>query len=205
MPAITITEALVELKLLANRITKETGSGNFITSYKIGNAPAGYSSVEAFEAKAKSSYQSILGLIERRNKIKAAIVASNATVSVTIATRTYTVAEAIERKNSIAYEQALLSTLARQCMNIGQTAERANQQAQQKLDQMLETSLGKEKSNPESIKPISDNFWSVNLTNISDPLSLLEKIESLRNSIDSFLAEVDTRLTISNSTTTVEV
>ena len=57
------------------------------------------------------SYQSIIDLLERRNHIKASIVQSNAVTIVTIAGKTYTVADALERKRNIGYEKKLLSQM----------------------------------------------------------------------------------------------
>ena len=57
------------------------------------------------------SYQSIIDLLERRNRIKASIVQSNAFTMVTIAGKTYTVADALERMRNISYEKGLLSQM----------------------------------------------------------------------------------------------
>ena len=57
------------------------------------------------------SYQSILDLLERRTRIKASIVKSNAVTIVTIDGKTYTVADALERKRNIGYEKGLLSQM----------------------------------------------------------------------------------------------
>jgi hypothetical protein len=203
--SITITEALNELKVLANRIAKETNSGTFIISHKINNAPVGFSTVKAFEEKAEAMSKSITDLIERRNKIKAAIVKSNALTEISVSGTTYTVAEAIERKNSIDFERGLLNVLTRQYQNTMQFVEKQNQVLQGKLDSLIETTLGKEKSNPDAMAQITENFWHINKVEVSNPLNLLDKIETFQNDIESFLSKVDVALTISNSTVSIEV
>lgn len=203
---ITITEGLVELKTLDARIQKEISSNVFIASHLKGKSPNGFSSVDVFNAKVKSTLQSIKDLIARRNKIKSAIVNSNAVTKVTIGSKTYTVAEAIERKQSVALEVQLLSTLMNQFNSCYSQVERSNNQAQERLDKQIETSLGKDaKSNPEDIKTISEIFWNKNDTIVADPIGIREAAETLAKEIDSFRSEVDVRLSISNSTTMIEV
>ena len=202
---ITITEALSELKLLKSRIEKGLNTAVFATTAKANTAPVGYSSVDTFNKKSKASYQSINELIEQRNKIKAYIVKSNALTNIVIADKTYTVAEAIERKGSIQFEKDLLRLMTNQLANANSIAERQNQVNQNKLDSLVETTLGKEKSDLNAIKPLSDNFWAVNKIDVIDPIGLQEEIEKLSNCIDEFLSAVDTKLTISNSVTTIEV
>ena len=205
MAQITITEALSKLKLIKARIEKETNNAVFVTSIKKGTIPNGFNDISLFEAKAKSQYQSIKDLIEQRNKIKAGIVASNAVTKVTINQIEYTVAEAIERKNSIAFEKSLLNKMNSLYSNSLAMTEKQNMLAQSKLDGLLETSLGKDKSDPAAIKPISDNFWASNQWINVDPLGLAKQIEDLGNSIQGFLSEIDIRLTIVNSTSSIEI
>lgn len=201
----TITEALNELKVLANRISKEINGSVFIISHKTGNAPVGFSTVKAFEEKAESVYKSVTDLIERRNKIKAAIVRSNALTGVEVNGTAYTVAEAIERKTSIEFQRNLLQLMHRQYGSTMQLAEKQNHLLQGKLDNLIETTIGKEKSDPNAMAQITENFWKLNKVEVSDPLHLMEKIESYQNDIESFLNKIDVALTISNSTVNIEV
>src|SRR5690606_13391079 len=111
---LSIAGALVELKLLDKRIEKATGNGLFV-SYKLGqNVPKLFKNSEEMLTTIKASHQSVTALITRRNMIKSAIVVSNATTKVTIGDESMTVAEAIERKNSIYYDKALLSSYQQQ-------------------------------------------------------------------------------------------
>jgi hypothetical protein len=203
---ITITEALCTLKNINARIQKETSTAQFLACYQIGKAPNGFKTVDEFVAKATATYQSINALIERRNGIKAAIVASNATKMVQIAGREYTVAEAIERKNSIELQKNLLQVIVRQVQGEFQNLERGTNQVQQRLDQLIEQNLGKDaKTNPEDVKAITDAFLARNEVKIADPLNAKTVIETLSNDINDFLTNVDVQLSVSNATTLIEV
>ena len=86
--AISITQALAEIKLLRKRIDNAIDSGEYIAM----KTKKMMFDSDKFIANAKSSFQSFQDLLTRYNKIKAAIVISNATTSVTILSSTATVA-----------------------------------------------------------------------------------------------------------------
>src|SRR5690554_4907003 len=97
----TITRGLSELKLINDRIQRKINDARFAVGNKNNNKKIDGMTIEEFNKNAKSQYQSIQDLIERRKKIKSAIVDSNAKTVVTIAGKEMTVASAIERKESI--------------------------------------------------------------------------------------------------------
>jgi hypothetical protein len=203
---ITITEGLCKLKTLNNRIQKETNSAIFITTSVGGKLDPQFKSADDFSVKAKAAVQSLKDLIEQRNKIKAAIVSSNATTDVVIAGKTYKVAEAIERKSSVQFEKALLSTMIQQFNLAQRKVEQTNRQAQERLDKLLEQTFGKDaKVDPDNIKTMSDGFMSKNEAKFVDPLNIMEHIENLNNDIEEFLSNVDVALSVSNSTTFIEI
>lgn len=105
---ISITRALAELKTLAARIGEIT-TRSWVT-VKV-NEKIGAKTAAEFGEEARSAYQSYTDLLERRNALKCAIVQSNAVTNVEIAGKIYTVAEAIERKNSISFEETMLATM----------------------------------------------------------------------------------------------
>jgi hypothetical protein len=107
----TVTRALAELKLLDSRINRTINGATF-GGILVGNkVSAGLTSVDDIEKRAKADFQSVKALINSRNEIKSAIVKSNSVVEVEIAGVKLTVAEAIERKTSIQYENNLLASL----------------------------------------------------------------------------------------------
>lgn len=99
---------------------------------------------EAFKANAKADFQSITDLIKRRNTIKSAIIKSNAVTMVEVAGKTMTVAEAIDKKSAIDYEQNLLNKLNKQYITSIEKVNKENTKVDESIEQLLNTAYGKE-------------------------------------------------------------
>ena len=205
---ISVTEALKELKLYDSKIAKAINASGFVGAKKKSVDKVGVQKTSTFIDKAKSDYQSILDLINNRAAIKAAIVQSNANTVVEIAGNKYTVAQAIERKNSIEYEKLLLDEMKSQWVSSTTTIDRENKKVDAQVDKMLEAFLGKDsdkKVSETDLSVISDQYRSKNEWELVDPLDLYAKMTALETQIDAFEADVDIRLSISNSITYIEV
>lgn len=202
-----VTKALNELKLLDSRIKREIDNGGFVAAAKTAETKVAPSiTKEAFEKSAKASYQSVLDLIERRSKIKAGIVASNAYTEVTINEETMTVAKAIELKTSIEYEMRLLRVLKRQFENAKAESGRQNLLLEERIDKYLEVMLGKEgKTKKEDYPEMIDPIRTSGEYSLVDPLNIEEKITLLENRIEGFKSEVDAVLQVSNCVTWIEI
>lgn len=202
----TITRALSELKMLDKRIQRAIQEA-VLGGYTIGKKPmTGFHSVDEIEKRAKSDFQSIQDLIKRRNQIKSAIVISNATTEVEIAGKKMTVAEAIERKTSIQYEQQLLNKLKQTYTILVNKVDQVNEDVKNRLDKHLETLYGKEgkvkaSENEELIKP----FLEENEAKFIDPIRLKDRIDELAKEIEEFLMEVDYALSESNTITRITI
>ena len=73
---------------------------------------------------------------------------------------------------------------------------------------MLETFLGKDsekKVSEADLNAISEPYRVKNEWELVDPLNLFAKIQAMEADIDAFEADVDVRLSISNSVTYIEV
>lgn len=205
---ISITEALTELKLYDQKINKVLCSADFIGCKKKSSDRVNSFKLENFEANAKASYQSVSDLIENRARLKSAIVQSNAATMVEIAGKKYTVAEAIERKNSIEYDKMLLQAMKSQWAAATNNVEKENKRVDTQVDKMLETFLGKDsekKVSEADLNAISEPYRAKNEWELVDPLNLFAKIQAMEADIDAFEADVDVRLSISNSVTYIEV
>jgi malonyl CoA-acyl carrier protein transacylase len=200
-----ITELLNELKILKARIEKETNSAIFVTAVKGNKAPANFQSKELFEIKAKSQLKSIQDLIEYRNKIKAVIVISNANTKIIIAGKEYTVAGAIERKNSIEFEKRLVEKLSYQFKQHSTVVQNTLAQEEQRLDKQLETILGKDKADVKAVEALTEAFWKENQPFLVDPCSAMELAEKMNNDIAEFESAIDVALAISNAREMIEV
>lgn len=208
MRKISITEALNELKLYDSKITKEITNATLCGATKKSSDKVGVVKKEDFEDRAKASYQSVTDLIANRNTLKSAVVKSNAVTEVTVDDKVMTVAEAIERKNSIEYDETLLNEMKRQYANATAAVDKENKKVDAKVDDLLTTLVGKDsdkKLNKEDQEAVEKPYREKNEFEFIDPLGLYEKIQALEADIDGFKSNVDTVLVLSNATTFIEV
>ena len=209
MEKILVTKGLNELKLLDSRINRKITEGEFVATAKL-SVPNVNSKIskEAYKANAKSDYQSIIDLIKRRNKIKSAIIRSNAMTIVDIAGKTMTVAEAIDKKSSIEYEISLLEKLTHQYKISLDEIIKENHKVDESIEQLLNTAYGKEgkeKITQASYEAIAEPYRKANEYGLVDSLDIEKLIKEMKDKIEGFLSEVDTALQISNSTTIIEI
>lgn len=208
MRKISITEALNELKLYDSKITKAITNATFCGAAKKSSDKVGVVKKDDFVERAKASYQSATDLISNRNTLKSAIIRSNAITGVEIDGVPMTVAEAIERKNSIEYDETLLNEMKRQYANATTTVDKENKKVDNKVDELLTTLIGKDsdkKLSKEDQEAVENPYREKNEFKFVDPLELYEKIQALEANIDGFKSNVDTVLVLSNATTFIEV
>lgn len=204
MRRMTVTEGLVELKLLDSRIRKAIGEP--VWMMVVYNKDLNSPSVETFKKDALANYESVLALINNRNAIKSAIVKSNATTTLRIGGMEMTVAEAIERKTSIEYEKELLKTFRNVYAVSERSVQSTNQQVQAKIDNMLNQLAASSKENvADAQKAMAENYMASNGAALVDPLDIKAKIAELDARIDMFLSNIDTALSVTNATTFIEI
>ena len=200
MSAISVTQALSELKLLRKRIESVTAHAVF-TKVKKANDLL---DAAKFATQATASYQSFTDLTTRYNALKSAIVLSNAITKVTIGGTEYTVADAVERKRSIEMEKQMLAVMKAQYALTDSEYERHQQAEQQRVERLLTTELAKDaKTNVEVVQQLTTTFLAQNKATVLDPLGLADKIESLSKAIEDFETQVDYSLSESNGRTTI--
>ena len=208
MRKISITEALNELKLYDSKINKAIANAKLASAAKKSSDKVGIVKKEEFEERAKASYQSVTDLIANRNALKSAIVKSNAVTEVTINGKTMTVAEAIERKNSIDYDVTLLNEMKKQYVTATDTVNKENKKVDNKVDELISTLVGKDsdkKIDKEAVEAIEKPYREKNEFEFIDPIGIYDKMLALEAEIDGFNSEVDTRLVIANAMTFIEI
>lgn len=206
MGKISVARALVELKTLEKRIEKRTHQLVPVAVVVGDKMPAGTEDRAAFDKQAKADLQQVFDLIERKRVVKGAIVKSNAVTKVRIADETLTVAEAIERKISIALDKELLKVLREHLGNATKRIEKNNEEVQRRLDQLLEAALSKEsKAKPEEHDAIAKPYLAKNEARLADPLKIEKAIRELDEKITTFEEQVDVALTESNARTDIDV
>lgn len=212
MSSITITRALVELKTLDDRINKAISLFRSVVVTKGRGerkvCPSILRSPAEVEANIKSSYQTIIDLIARRNKIKDAVQQSNATTLVKIKDVQMTVQQAIERKNSIKYDTALFERMRTDLASALSTVE----QQQAKLTEQIEAAVATAYQGADRSKVTADQYAAVSCPRLDehepgtlDPLKVEDLLSSMSESINGFNAEVDFVLSESNARTKIDV
>jgi hypothetical protein len=200
--SISISQALAELKLLRKRIQNAIQQSTLIVLKK----KRDLLDVGRFTVEAQASYQSYKDLLARYNTIKAAIVQSNAHTTVSIADVTYTVADAVERKKTIALEKDMLTRMQHQYEMVQQEYTNHVTSENTRVERLIQTELGKDsKTNVEVITQLSETFLAQNRAEIVDPLSLAKEIAALNKNIEDFETKVDWVLSESNGKTTISV
>ncbi len=200
----SITRALVELKLLNSRICKLVSDEAWMiskTKHKNSNVVE-----ETFAKDVRSSYQSLLDMIERRDKIKAAINASNSTTLVKISGKEMTVAHAIDYKKVVEYKQLFLERLRERRSEVNGEQQLHQMKLQSKIDDNVRVILGRD-AKPDSavLNSITETLTKNDPIEVYDPLKLDELINELDRSIDEFNANIDFVLSESNSLTMISV
>ena len=205
----TIHKGLAELKILDGRIKKEIQNGLYCAANKHSNDKINGIPIEDFEKSVRGTYDKVTDLINRRKAIKKAVVLSNAKTTVKIADVEYTVAEAIEMKNhGIEFEALLINTMDRQYQQAQAEVNRQNgNNLEERADQYVTAIYGQKegKTATADIEKVRKDFLESNSYEIIDPINVPEKLEALRKEIDSFMAEVDSALSVSNALTEITI
>jgi len=166
----------------------------------------GFENMDEAKTRLKSDFDSVNGLIERRNLIKSEIVVSNATTKVNIAGKELTISQAIERKSSIALEKSFLNMLRNRYSNAVKMVENSANNVDEFTDKISNALAGKSaKLKDEDIKKITSVVEHNTLGKLVDPNKLTEKIENLENSIVDFEKEVDILLAEANTKTMINI
>lgn len=204
----TIHKALAELKVLDSRISGAILDSSFVAAKKNNQEKVFGKTVSKFKEDAISNYDKACDLIRRRNAIKDAVNVSNANTEVEIGGKTYTVVEAIDKKNhGMDYYITLRDILKQQLGKHTAELEKHNAGLQQKAEQFVVGMMGNRdaKTNGEEFDKAVNLYIKSNTVELIDPLDIEKKIKELDDMINSFLPEVDAALSCSNAVTTITI
>lgn len=205
----TLTQALVELKKLDSQI-KRASAQQFI-GYATGTGIWEKTSDRRFSDKDQASkaytaaLEQVQSYITRRTAIKSAVVKANAVTTVKIGEAEMTIAEAIERKNSIGIQQELLKALIKQHADAVNVITRLDHQLNTEVSQLRETLSSTGKLDETKLKQGADDIMSKQKAVLIDPNDLSARIDKMTNEIEDFLSNVDVALSVANATTHIEV
>lgn len=205
MTQISITRALAEIKILSDRIATAASAG-MVSVVVDGKSVDSGKPTQEVEAILKANLQQAQDLIKRREVLKSAIVVSNAKTNVTIGSQEMTVAEAIERKQSVAFQQQLLQALKTQLMRANAKVNQTNTEVEARADALVQTAVGRDRKVDQSeIDAIVKPFRAKNEASIADPNKVADVIAAMENEISEFVLNVDFALSEVNAVTKIDV
>ena len=203
----TVHRALAELKTLDDRSNTAIGESVFVRANRHNNTKIFGKTIEEFKADSASSLMSATALIDRRNAMKRAVVLSNAVTKVNIGGVEYTVAEAIEMNNhGMENLVELRNCLREQYSSVKRMVESENGDKLVKAcENYIQATFGtKEKINNPDIEMAQKVYMTNNTYDIVTGLDIEKVIKELTDRIDTFKAEVDSALSVSNALTVIE-
>lgn len=206
--SMSLIRALDEVVLLDKRIAKKVSECTFLGVLSKKSRGGIVSNPEEFSHSAKADWQSVTDLIARRQRIKSAIILSNATTRVRVAGESLTVAEVIERKKSLALQRDLLQKLKSQREQSLRSLEQQNSAMEAELQKLLEIHFGKggnSKTQASDIEDISRPFRENNQAKLLDPIGVDAKIRDIEAYIEEFERETKFTLSESNAMTKIYV
>ncbi|MBE5858513.1 MAG: hypothetical protein E7301_00075 [Butyrivibrio sp.] len=213
-----VTQALDERDLLVKKINDKIAKASFVDTIKPNEEKVLDARVprEEFAKDAESAYQQIQDLIDRFQRIDAAIVASNANTRIKTTYGEFTVAGAISLRSRLRgagsydgeadFESALQDKMESDFNKRVSLAESKNKQLQTTAESMRLSILGKDtKVKDEKPLEVVEAYVKENTTELVDPLDVQKKVSLLKEKRDTLLTELDTQIKVSNATTFIEV
>lgn len=205
----TIIKALSELKLLDKRISDEICTAQFCAANKHFQRTLNGKSITDTKKDMQSAYNKITDFIKRRNGIKKALTLANATTKVKINGEEMTIAEAIYFKTQgIENDKLLLSAMSEQYNRVVNILNQNNgDKLSKECEQYITNTFGAKETRTDNdeIEKARQSYIESNTYDIIEGVKTKDVIETLKDKIDKFEAEVDAAITVANATTTIEI
>ena len=211
-----VTQALDERDLIVKKITDKIKKIKLVDIKKKNEEKTASEriSVDEFRNNAEASYQQIMDLIDRYQRIDAAIVASNAQTMIKTSFGSLSVACAISLRNrlkngsantrSTDFELQLAKEMEKQYAQSVVSAAAKNNGLESQAETMRLSILGKDsKIKDEKPLEVVNAFIRENTTEVIDPLDLAKKVAELKEKTDTLIKALDTQIKVSNATTTI--
>lgn len=213
-----VTQALDERDLLVKKINSKIAKASFVDTIKPNEEKvfAGNMKKEDYAKEAEAAFQQIMDLIDRYQKIDAAIVASNASTFVTTSYGTYSVAGAIALRNRLRgkgtysgeadFEKTLADKMSGEYRARVRFCDDKNSVLQGSAEGMRLSILGSDaKSKDEKSMGVVEAYIKENTRELVDPLDVRKKLDALEEKQNKLLKELDTQIKVSNATSMIEI
>lgn len=213
-----VTQALDERDLLMKKINDKISNAVFADSIKHNEETVMNRRLSRtdFAQEVESAYQQITDLIERYNRLEAAIVESNATTFIETSYGRFSVAGAITLRNRMKgdmkfggradFEDNLLKRMQRNYHDSVEEIELKNRALAETAEDMRISILGRNTTQKDD-KPLEvvEAYLEQNKTELADPLDIVKKIAELQEKKDKLLQELETQIKVSNATTFITI
>lgn len=217
MEKILVTQALDERDLMVKKLSDKISKIKLVDAKRRNEEKTidERLGVEEFSQNAKSAYQQINDLIDRYQRLDAAIVASNAATMIETSQGKYSIAGAIALKARLksegiygakaSFENMLMNQFRKQYDDNVQIAESRNSNLERQAEEMRLSILGRD-SKVKDQKPLEvvDAYIRENTTEVIDPLDVMTKLKETKEKTEALISELDTKIKVSNATTIIE-
>lgn len=212
--SMSVQDALNKKKILEKRIKvlqeEIRNAGSFIIYATKDADTIGGLSREDAKASMKASFQKITSLMSNLKALKIAVNANNATTTVVIGGKTYTIADAIAEKRNIISELTFIKAITEQLnANVQRVASiNADVNSPEKLQKHVSSTLSElseEMKTDEMVEKLKQSYIDRNQVFLVDPNNINDYICTEMDRIEKFDEQVDTALTVSNINTVIEV
>lgn len=208
-------------KTTAERINEVLQSGKFIAIKQGNKNQVNGVSISSIEEEIKSTYQKITSLMSNYEKLKSALLSSNAGIvegtevaRISVAGKEYSLSELIavsddiygNKKHRDAFKPRLLETLKHDYTQALAKVEKQNLKVENDIKDYLSKATSTDKAmSAEDIKKRSEIFHQDGDYSLIDPLNLKEIIQKLEQEITKFRHECDATMSEHNALTFVEI
>lgn len=208
---ISVTRALAEIKSLTARIQTKTSESLFVAVSKgTGDQRTVADSTVApatLENRIRADFQSLSDMLARRDMLKRKVIASNGVVKVTIGGEEFTVAEALERKGSIALTLSILEVVRQQFTVCTTKAMQLNNALNAEIEKAVQMAYGNEKGkvDEQQYKAVAAPRIAKHEAALIDPINIEKWFAETNNTCMEFMTEVDFVLSEANAKTEIEI
>lgn len=202
----TIHRALAELKTLDKRITDKISVFDPVGGIRKDGKVNDFHDKSDFEKRAAADLESINDLLKRKDRIKSAIVLSNATTEVKVGGNVMKVSDAISKKQTIEMQKILITRMKTRLKHFTAEIRKANDEAESVSVKLAEAALGRSGVDlkEQEVKNIIEPYMEKHRFDLLDPLKITDVIEKKTDEVSIFETEVDAVLSESNALTIIE-
>lgn len=206
----TIHRALSELKLIDAKIEKGIAAIEPTGLTQMDKPVNGFYKREDFEKQVHSNFDSVTALIDRKTKIKSAIVTANGSTNVVVGGKTMTIADAITQKTIITFKKNLIASLIKKHNSVKAKFTTENEKINNIALENAKIMIGKQgdgtvKPTDADVKNIVEPFVKRNEFQLVNPLDVENLVLKLQSEVDAFEADIDAVLSEINAITLITV